>query len=220
MKTATKSVAQPGTLDEGEVTNGGADVIEMEIPYRVRVQITGSSDILLHRWNPEAVDEKARAKKNSAAKKSDNIESYVYRDDAQHICLPGEYLRQSVCNAAKFRQDPRSPRKSAMDLYKAGVQSLTMLAPFLLDGKPTSTWHYEDRRRAVVQRNGINRTRPAFRLGWQAEFDIIVLTPEYISPTDLHSVMSAAGLLVGVGDFRPTYGRFNITSWELLADLG
>jgi hypothetical protein len=107
-----------------------------------------------------------------------------------------------------------------MDLYKAGVQSLTMLAPFLLDGKPTSTWHYEDRRRAVVQRNGINRTRPAFRLGWQAEFDIIVLTPEYISPTDLHSVMSAAGLLVGVGDFRPTYGRFNITSWELLADLG
>ena len=30
--------------------------------------------------------------------------------------------------AAKFRQDPRSQRKSAMDLYKAGVVPLTSAA--------------------------------------------------------------------------------------------
>ena len=54
------------------------------------------------------------------------------------------------------------------------------------------------------------------RQGWQAKFELIVLTPEYIDPMQLHQVTSQAGLLVGVGDFRPTFGRFVITNWEVL----
>jgi hypothetical protein len=69
------------------------------------------------------------------AKKTDDLESYVYRCDDYTIGVPGEYFRQSIINAAKFRQDPRSPRKSAMDLYKAGIVSLTELSSL---GK--STW--------------------------------------------------------------------------------
>jgi hypothetical protein len=166
----------------------------------------------MHRWNNEAVDEKAKAAKNSRAKKTDDVESYVYRNDDGMLCLPGEYVRQAIIFAAKFRQDPRSPRKSAMDLYKAGVVSLTTLASLGRD-----MWDYEDRRRVVIQRAGVNRTRPAFKKGWQAEFDFMVLTPEYIEPTDLHSVLTQAGILIGVADFRPTYGRFAVTKFGLLA---
>lgn len=199
------------TVDKSEVTNGGETAVEASHPYRVQLQIQGACDMLMHRWNPEAVDAKAKAAKNSVAKKTDDIETYVYRNEAGELCLPGEYLRQSICMAAKFRQDPRSPRKSAHDLYKAGVQSLTQLA-----GLGTDKWHYEDRRRCVVQRQGINRTRPAMREGWKADFQLIVLTPEYISPTQLHEVTTQAGALIGVGDFRPTFGRFIITNWEVL----
>ena len=90
-----------------------------------------------------------------------------------------------------------------MDLYKAGVVSLTQLASL---GK--ASWDYEDRRRVVIQRAGINRTRPAMRVGWTAEFDLMVNLPEYISTHDLHEVISQAGRLVGLGDFRPSFGRF------------
>jgi hypothetical protein len=193
------------------VSNAAADVIEMSVPYRVAFKLTGTSDLLFHRWNSEAVDEKAKAAKNSKAKKSDNIESYIYRDDAGVLCIPGEYVRQAVVMAAKFRQDPRSPRKSAMDLYKAGVVSLTSLAS---TGK--LNWDYEDRRRVVIQRAGVNRTRPALKMGWTAEFEFLVLTPEYISPMDLQGVLTQAGILVGIADFRPTYGRFNVSSFETL----
>jgi hypothetical protein len=193
-------------------TNGAQSAIAAGTPYRIAVQLTGTSDLLFHRWNPEAVDEKAKAAKNSKAKKSDDIETYVYRNDAGDLCIPGEYIRQAVILAAKFRQDPRSPRKSAMDLYKAGVVALTQLASV---GK--STWDYEDKRRVVVQRAGINRTRPALKTGWKAEFQFLVLTPEYIAPMDLHAVMTQAGVLVGIADFRPTYGRFAITSFEVLS---
>lgn len=198
-------------MNKFDTTNGGEETIETGIPYRVGIQLTGTSDLFFHRWNPEAVDEKAKAAKNSVAKKTDNIETYVYRNDEGELCIPGEYVRQSIIYAAKFRQDPRSPRKSAMDLYKAGVVSLTALASL-----GVTKWDYEDRRRVVIQRAGVNRTRPAIKVGWKAEFELMVLTPEYISPMDLHGVLTQAGMLIGIADFRPTYGRFAITNWEVL----
>jgi hypothetical protein len=54
-------------------TNGAAQIIAQSEPYVVSVTIEGVADLLFHRWNPEAVDEKARAAKGSAAKKSDDI---------------------------------------------------------------------------------------------------------------------------------------------------
>ncbi len=192
-------------------TNGAKDAIDLSQPYSGALSITGSADFLFHRWNTEAVAEKAKAAKNSAAKKSDNVESYVYRNDSGELCIPGEYLRQSIIHAAKFKQDPRSPRKSAMDLFKAGVLCSTNLAPL---GK--SDWDYLDTRRVLVQRAGVSRTRPAMRAGWKAEFVLEILTPEYIDPTLLQDVTNTAGRLVGVGDFRPTYGRFFIDRFEVL----
>ncbi len=192
------------------VGNGAKETIEHEAPYVVSVTIEGSAPLLFHRWDNEAIEEKAKAKKNSKAKKEDNVESYIYRNEAGEICIPGEYLRQAIIHAAKFKQDPRSPRKSAADLFKAGVVSLTEMASL-----GVKDWDYLDRRRVMVQRQGITRARPAMQKGWQADFDIQVLTPEYIDPALLHEVITQAGRLVGIGDFRPTYGRFMITAFRV-----
>jgi hypothetical protein len=197
-------------------TNGAAEIIQTGMPYIVHVTIRGSADLLLHAWNVEAIEEKANAKKGSSAKKSDNVESYVRRNEEGLICLPSEYLRMSVVNAAKFRQDPRSPRKSAMDLYKAALISLNPLVPITTStGEKPTTWDYEHRCRVQVQRSGITRCRPAFKEGWTVEVPLMVNLPEYVEPKDLNEVISSAGRLIGVGDFRPTYGRFQITKFEV-----
>ena len=185
------------------VSNDAAHDLQLSHPYIVAVTIQGVADLLFHRWDCDAVASKATAAKNSAAKKSDNVESYVYRDDEGMICLPGEYVRQSIIHAAKFRQDPRSPRKSAMDLYKAGVIALTPLASL-----GATQWEYEHKARVTVQRNGVTRVRPAFKAGWQVSLELLVNLPEYIPLTDLREVLMNAGRLIGVGDFRPTYGRY------------
>ena len=191
------------------VSNDGADDIAMCEPYTVAVTIVGTAPILFHRWSNEAVAEKAAAAAGSKAKKSDNVESYIYRDSDDHICLPGEYLRQAVIMAAKFRQDPRSPRKSAMDLFKASVVALTELASL-----GTDKWDFLDRRRVLIQRNAITRERPGMKEGWKATIDLMVLTPEYVSLDILSDVLTNAGRLVGVGDFRPTFGRFRVERIE------
>lgn len=190
-------------------TNGAKESIEIQHPYLANVTIMGAADLLLHRWNCESVTEKSKAAKNSKSKKSDDVESYVWRDADGNLCIPGEYLRQSIIHAAKFKQDPRSPRKSAMDLFKAGIVVMTPLASL-----GVKEWDYLDTRRVTIQRNGINRTRPAMRAGWKAQFEFQVLTPEYIDQQIFYDVLATAGRLVGLADFRPTYGRFQIVSFE------
>ncbi|MCC7229252.1 MAG: hypothetical protein IT203_02595 [Fimbriimonadaceae bacterium] len=194
-------------------TNDGEFSIEMSTPYVVAVKIQGTSPILFHRWSCDDVEAKASAAKGSKAKKEDNIESYVYRNESNQICIPGEYLRGAIIQSAKFRQDPRSPRKSGMDLFKAGVVSLDDLCPITASGKqePASEWDYLDRRRVMIQRNAVTRIRPAFLAGWSCEVLLQVLTPEYIPVEALAETISQAGRLVGVADFRPTFGRFALT---------
>jgi hypothetical protein len=66
----------------------------------------------------------------------------------------------------------------------------------------------------LIQRNAITRFRPALKTGWSATFVLAVLVPEYISEELLREVVALTGRLVGLGDFRPTFGRFDIVGWK------
>jgi hypothetical protein len=194
MPTKTSDASNGRATAVAPVTNLAEFTLAASEPYRVTLTLQGTSTMLFHRWNCEAVDAKA--------------------NDEGELCIPGEYVRQSIAGpagAAKFRQDPRSSRKSALDLYKAGVVSLTELASL-----GVKDWDMLDQRRVTVQRAGITRMRPAMLAGWRAEFDLQVLLPEYIPPMDLLDVITRAGQLVGIGDFRPTYGRFAVVRFEIV----
>lgn len=194
-------------VDAGPVSNDGAPFIMMGAPYTVTFTLQGTADLLFHRWSNEAVAEKAAAKRGSAAKKTDDLESYVWRDSTGMVCLPGSYVHKAVVEAGRFMQDPRSARKTAMDLFKAAFVPLTALAPL------GPTWEIEDRRRMTVQRQGITRTSPGFRQGWETEFEFSVILPEYVDEQMFHAALSLAGRVIGVGQYRPTYGRFAVVKF-------
>lgn len=195
-----------------ELLNGVENPVTIDAPYIVNIEIVGACPIIFHRWSCEDVAFKAQAKKGSKEKKTDNVESFIYRDADGDICLPGEYLRMAMVYAAKFRQDPRSPRKSAFDLFKAGIVPLTEMAK--INGG-TKNWDFLDQRRVVIQRNSITRMRPSFLKGWSAEFQMMVNVPEYIDYQFFSEILSMAGRLVGVGTFRPTYGRFDVAKCKM-----
>jgi hypothetical protein len=204
-------MATKGITALSNVSNDAKPDIDIQTPYMVESEIEGTAPLLFHRWSVDAIEEKANAKKGSAAKKTDNIESYLYRDDKGLLAIPTEYFRQSVIHAAKFKQDPRSPRKSAMDLFKAGIATLGEMCS--LGVKEPD---YLDRRRVVIQRNGITRVRPAMQGGWKCKASFQILLPEYISPQLMNETLQYAGRIVGVGDFRPSFGRFSVTGFKVI----
>lgn len=209
-----ESVLESPSLETyGSVGNGAARTISFEQPYIVEATVEGTAPFLFHKWDCDIVEAKSNAAKGSKAKKTDDLESFVYRDESGMLAIPGEYIRQAIVHAAKFAQDPRSPRKSAMDLFKAGIAALDELCSL-----NTKDWDYLDRRRVLVQRNAITRTRPAMKIGWRITTRFLTLLPEYISPHLLHDRLNAAGRLIGIGDFRPTFGRFLVVKFEVLKD--
>jgi hypothetical protein len=193
------------------VSNDAERMIEITRPYDVEIKIEGVCPILFHRWSVEGVAEKAKASKGSKSKKEDDLESYVWRNDTGQISIPGEYLRMAMIGAAKYKQDPRSPRKSAMDLTKAGIIVLDQLCS---TGK--STWDYIDRQRVTVQRNGITRHRPALLAGWQITATLGIVLPEYLSPQFVNELAQAAGKLQGLADHRPSFGRFQVIGFRVI----
>lgn len=202
-----------GTAIGESATNAAEFHIESERPYVAEIELEGTSAILFHRWSNEDVAAKAKAAKNSKAKKTDNVDAYVYRCDDGTIGIPGEYLRGSIIETGRYFPDPRSPRKSARDMLKAAIVPLTEVASL---GK--ADWDYLDERRVVVQRSAVTRVRPAFLSGWRATFQLLVNLPEYVTAQFLLDIINSAGRLTGVADFRPTYGRFHVVRFEVVTD--
>jgi hypothetical protein len=200
-------------LDDAQITNGGEPAITLTKPYRAKIEVVGVAPLLFHRWNVEAVAEKGAAAKGSKAKKTDNIESYVYRTDDGYLGIPGVNFTASLQEAGRYESDPRSPRKSLRDLLKAAVIPLDAVAMFSPKRKE---WDYEDKRRAPVQRQGITRVRPAMKEGWKIAFTVLVTLPQYVTPELLTKLANSAGLIAGLCDHRPTYGRFTISAFEIL----
>jgi hypothetical protein len=208
-----KAIKRSTELNADTISNGAELCIDQQRPYRVGFEIVGTAPILFHRWDVQSVEAKSKAKKGSVEKRTDDTESYLYRTPEGRIAIPGEYVRGSAINASKYEQDPRSPRKSMMDLMKAALVSLTELADTGLK-QPD----YYDRRRVVIQRSAVTRTRPALKEGWTAKFIFQIQLPEYVPPQRLNHILQQAVRIVGLGDFRPSFGRFNVVRFEVLDD--
>lgn len=203
------------TRNVAQLSNGAKPTIDTTLPYVATVTIRGVAPLLMHAWNTESVAEKAGAAKNSKAKKTDDVASYAYRTADGLLGVPGRNFHGSLCIAGKFKQDPRSSRKSMYDLCKAGLVPLDVVAPF----QPATTeWDYEDRQRATVQRAAITRTRPAMREGWVLAFDVLVTLPEYFSVETVADLVNSAGRVVGLCDYRPTYGRFTVIGFDVIQE--
>lgn len=214
LKIKTETNGQETAYDEEQITDGAKYAMEMRKPYKLEIEVTGTSPLLMHNYNVEAVEEKTKAKKNSAIKKSDNVESYCYRDEEGYLCVPTNNFIASLGMAAKSEADPRSPRKSAHDLIRGAIIPGQLLARFL---PKTKKWDYEDKQRCVVQQSAVPRIRPAMKSGWKINFDILIQVPDYISPEFVHHLANNAGLLCGLCDGRKIgYGRFRVTKFEMV----
>lgn len=204
----TTTLVEP-SVDTNPMAN---DLLESPAQTIVNVKIEGVSKLLFHRYDCASVEAKAKAGKGTKAKKTDDISSFVYRNDDGNLAIPAENLHGSLILSAKSFQDPRSPRKSAMDLAKAALLVLPdMLTLTSRHGSPLETWEFIDTRRCIVQQSAVSRSRPGIEAGWTLEADIHILLPELISVEMLRSILANAGRCVGLCDFRPRFGRFQVT---------
>lgn len=129
----------------------------------------------------------------------------LYLGDDGRPCLPGELLESVIVEGAKRSKQGKEVR--------AGV---IVDGNFALEYKGPKTadelWDkkFYKTASAKVGKNRVMRTRPMFS-EWACTFTVHY-NPTLVSKRDLLKFIEKAGAEVGVGDFRPRYGRFEVIS--------
>lgn len=183
---------------------------------RVSVEIEGTSPILFHRYDVAAVERKANAPKGSMERRTDDVQSYLYRDEDGHLVLPGLNIKRCLVLAGQFFGDPRSSgrRKQAGDLFRSTLLLAPDMPRFLAGGQPIREPDFLDRRRVVnpgsASRVAVARIRPGLQAGWRLAFTVVSLSPEYVYASLIRDVVVTARRFIGLGDFRPDFGRFQV----------
>jgi len=138
----------------------------------------------------------------------------LYLDDKNRPCWPSENIEAMMIAAAKKSRKGTDAKaaifveRNAPILYE-GPKSVEGIWKFkTFDNNP-----FISRVPAVVNRSRVMRTRPIFH-EWALEFDVSFL-PDMFDDQQVIDTVETAGRIIGLSDWRPKYGRFEVEKAEV-----
>lgn len=189
--------------------------------YTVSVSVKGTAPLLQHRFPmPELAEMSKGGHKHSGAKDySEEWREYFYSNGDGEIYQPATHFEGALIKAAVNFKITGKRGKTYKDLFKSAVFVNPEMIPHGVKIPDELTADadeqlYLDVRPVVIQRSRIVRIRPAFSKGWELNFEIEVIDEQLHSEL-VQDVLVYAGKSVGIGDYRPRMGRFNVTHFEV-----
>jgi len=174
----------------------------MEEKYNTTIR--GTSPLLQHKFSEE---EKPTTKKGGQVYDNQaDAEKCLYKDKDGKICQPALHIESAMIKAATNYKIPGLGKKTFKDAFKGGI----FVEPSMIPHK-NDKWEL-DLQGVVISRSRITRARPRFD-DWELEFAILN-RDERITPEIVKQVLEDAGKFVGIGDFRPRFGRFEVIKFE------
>ena len=179
--------------------------------YSVNVTITGTEPGLLQHKFGAAVEaglqNPVKRKDGNKYEPSEEAEAACYRDGEGHLVQPGEHIFQALIKAAGGFQIQGQGKKSYKDVIKGTV----LVTPEYIRHKQDT---YDiDQRPVRIMAARIMRCRPWLK-EWTLSFQLRVLEDRLLPLEVLHSIMVDVGEKVGIGDYRPRFGRFIVNRFE------
>lgn len=183
----------------------------------LKLKIIGISPLMMHAdtfANPLHPATKAHKELTSKRKKTDDDHEAIarsefiagsYWDKEIGFYIPGANFDATFWNGAKL---------SKLGVHwKRGALVVADKIKLLFDGPKTPEKLWEDLRfvdcRGVrVGASKVMRYRPIF-MQWAASLDVAV-NPEVLSISEAKKVIEDAGKLIGVCEYRPRFGRFEV----------
>lgn len=185
---------------------------------KFRINVVGTETLLMHNARlADPLDEWAKKLKRVSAKQKKTEDDYqemakleflggLYYDQELGPFIPGQNFERCIVDAGK-KLKLGTKLKSAM-VIQTNLNPLSYKGPRDLDGL-LADQNFRHRASAKVGVVRIMRTRPQFR-SWScyADGDLDETQMDF---DQLRQVVSIAGNVIGMGDWRPRFGRFDAT---------
>ena len=123
--------------------------------------------------------------------------------------IPAFAIRSSILEGAKGY---RIGKSSAVSILSGAILIADGAFPLLRDNKALNGDEYSVfSTRAVVQGQGIIRSRPRIELPWQVKVTFNYI-PDVASLAQIEGIANRAGQIIGLLDYRPKFGRYEVTN--------
>jgi len=183
----------------------------------------GTSPLLMHsaqlsdEFNPVTLAMKKITSKKTNKTEDDRWElrrlefaGSLYFDADLGPYIPAENIEASIANAASLTRKGKDVKRG-MKIVNA-VNPLAYHGPRTIDELWAKRDEFAHFASVKVQTARVTRTRPIFR-EWACEADGIY-DPNVIDQESLESWIEKSGQLIGLGDWRPRFGTFEVTFKE------
>lgn len=185
------------------------------------ITLDGTAPLLMHNARlSDPLDPATKSLKEMSAKRTktdDDIEEMgrrefvggLYWDPEIGPYLPSDNIFRSMHDAAKKFKLGKKWLEGVV--FETDVNPLAYSGPRAL----TELWadkNFVSRASVKVMSSRVIRTRPQFR-DWATEATA-VFDPNVIDLDEINRIAEVAGSLIGVGDWRPRYGRYVATVEE------
>ena len=185
---------------------------------KVTFKITGKGSGLLMN-NPEKTMQEGEEGSKPRKKKyidKEEAEKRLYKLKSGQLYIAADCFKQSICGKGGSATNRKIGKTTANTIVAAAVQikDEDQKCPLFRPNskKKITTYDAIDKRRVVVQKNGIMRARPLIN-EWQC-FVTYIIDTDFISPETLLELQTLGGNISGVLDFRPSkrgsFGRYDV----------
>lgn len=189
--------------------------------YTVNASISGIAPLMQHRFPipPDVLNPKGGKRVSGSVDFSQEWREYFYATSDGSIYQPASHLEGAMVKAATQFKVTGKRGKSYKDLFQANVIVTPeqiphhVQVPDALDADADKPL-YLDVRPVIVNRARVIRLRPTFKPGWSLDFEIQVIDDQ-LPAEILNDVLTLAGKTVGIGDYRPKFGRFLVSHFEV-----
>ena len=183
----------------------------------LKVKITGTSPLMMHSdklANPLAAATKAHKELTGKRKKTDDDHiaiakseflSSLYYTEKDGIFIPGQNFDATFLGGAKLQKLGTA--------FKRGALVMTDKAALVHTGPkdPEKLWQnpdFVDCRGVRVGTAKLMRYRPVFS-EWATEIELS-FNPDVLNASEIKKIITDAGQLIGVCEYRPRFGRFAV----------
>lgn len=199
----------------------------MPTAYTITATIRGIAPLLQHKFplgTLAGLMDGANRKSGSKDYSLEWLETMYTSSDGQWLMQPASHIEGALTNAgAQFRV-----KGSRTKTYRQLMRAYVLVAPdeiihcwngaplaapdATLLREPTDAVQVNVQR-VIVSRSAVARARLQINAGWELSFQIQV-NDEQIRPDVLRTILDEAGHAIGIGDFRPRFGRFEVIRFD------
>lgn len=181
--------------------------------YEIKATIQGVAPVLFNRFTEaqkDAMEKRQTGGIHTAESSMKEALTKVYRN-GDGLYMPAQNIKKSLLNGIK-----KGNIKEGKASFASIAEATVFIQPAeILFGKQEPDYIHESTGR-IPPRTGARCVirRPALKEGWELSFTIMLIDDRR-DPAKLKAGLEEAGALVGLCDWRPEFGRFIVTQWDV-----